>query len=95
MSNVKCEGCDLYINESCIKYRNCKNGEAILSTNDMFTLVDNDKPHEFIPVERVCRKASIFGNLFVRLTQDDIDRLRNGEIIHIGGEYGTFISFKS
>lgn len=41
----------------------------------------------------MCRKSSIWGNEFIGLTDDDIERLKNGEVIHIAGEYGTFIGF--
>lgn len=29
------------------------------------------------------------------LTSDDIERIKNGEILHIPGEYGTFIGLVS
>lgn len=91
MENKRCEGCELYIDKRCIKWR--KNGVCKPSTRDWLIRGKNDMPMEFIPVERICRKASIFGNKFVGLTQNDIDRLKNGEVIFIGGEYGTFIGF--
>lgn len=91
MENEKCKGCDLYTNGSCTKWR--KNGKAKPSTRDWLIRDEYDEPMNFIPVERMCRKGSIFGNEYIGLTQNDIVRLKNGEIIHIPGEYGTFIGF--
>lgn len=89
MSNKKCQGCELYNNGSCTKYR--KNGKAEPSTRDWLTRDEDDM--SFIPVERMCRNGSIFGNNYIGLTQTDIERIQSGEIIHIPGEYGTFIGF--
>lgn len=88
--NEKCEGCDLYENGHCTKWRN--NGKAEPSTRDWFAEYADDDMN-FISVDRMCRKGSIFGNDYIGLTQTDIERLRNGEVIHIPGEYGTFIGF--
>lgn len=93
METKKCEGCDLYINKSCTKYR--KNGKCEPSTRDWLNRSEYDEPMNFIPVEHMCRESSIFGNEFIGLTQSDIDRIKNGEVIHIPGEYGTFIGFIS
>ena len=91
MENEKCKGCDLYENRSCRKFR--KNGACNPSTRNWLIREDYDEPMEFISVDRMCRKSSIFGNEYIGLTQSDIDRLKNGEVIHIPGEYGTFIGF--
>lgn len=93
MENKTCEGCDLYKNESCTKWR--KNGKCEPSTRDWLIRTEYDEPMNFVPVDRMCRKSSIFGNEFIGLTENDIERIKNGEVIHIPGEYGTFIGFIS
>ena len=85
----KCEGCDLYVNGYCTKFR--KNGKAEPSTREwLYEDLDITKL-EFICEYRMCRKSSIFGNDYVGITLDDIERIKNGEILHISGEYGVFI----
>ena len=92
MKNVNsCEGCDLYVGGYCTKYRH--NGKAEPSSRLWLLRDAFDKPMNFIPVDKMCRKSSIFGNEYIGLTKSDIGRLMRGEIIHIAGEYGTFIGF--
>ena len=91
MANKKCEGCDLYVNGFCTKL--LKNGKCEPSTRDWLIRDQYDEPMNFISVDEMCRKESIFGNEYIGLTQENIDRLKNGEVIHIPGEYGTFIGF--
>ena len=86
--NEKCKGCDLYKKGHCIKYRS--NGDAKPSDADWLDNV-TEIDGEFISIDRMCRKGSIFGNTYIGLTLEDIERLKKGEIIHIPGEYGTFI----
>lgn len=86
---MSCEGCDLYRNGHCIKYR--KNGKAEPSTREWLYEDLGISELEFISEDRMCRKSSIFGNDYVGITLDDIERIKNGEILHIRGEYGTFI----
>lgn len=86
----KCEGCDLYIDGRCKKYGD--NGKAWASNRywlDRYKSIDERAG--FISENRICRKSSIFGNEYIGLTLDDIERIKNGEILHIPGEYGTFI----
>lgn len=85
----KCEGCDLYRNGYCVKYKN--NGKAEPSTREWLYEDLDITELEFIHEDRMCRKSSIFGNDYVGITLDDIERIKNGEILHISGEYGTFI----
>lgn len=86
----KCEGCDLYINGYCAKYG--ENGRAWASNRDWLDPYKSiDTEAGFISEYRICRKSSIFGNDYVGITLDDIERIKNGEILHIPGEYGTFI----
>jgi hypothetical protein len=89
--NEVCNGCDLYTGESCRKWR--ENGKC--QPSDIKWFIDDYGAIDFIAMNRMCRKSSIFGNDYIGLTQNDIDRLKNGEVIHIGGEYGTFIGFLS
>ena len=86
--NASCVGCDLYIGNRCIKFS--RDDRCDPSTRDWLS---GDSDVEFITVDRMCRKASIFGNDFIGLTSEDIERLKTGEIIHISGEYGIFIGF--
>ena len=86
----KCEGCDMYIDGICKKYGD--NGKAWASNRywlDRYKSLDDGAG--FISENRICRKSSIFGNEYIGLTLDDIERIKNGEILHIPGEYGTFI----
>lgn len=83
--NEKCNGCRLYENGHCTKYR--KNGACDPSTRDFL----DTNSRAFIPVDRMCEYSSIFGNVYVGLFPEDLEKLKNGEILHIPGEYGTFI----
>ena len=86
----KCDGCDLYVDGRCKKYGD--NGKAWASNRhwlDRYKSIDEDAG--FISENRICRKSSIFGNEYIGITLDDIERIKNGEILHIPGEYGTFI----
>lgn len=86
-----CKGCDLYKKGHCTKWSS--NGKAEPYTRDWLDTVSENEG-EFISLQRMCRKGSIFGNTYIGLTLEDIERLKNGEIIHIPGEYGTFIGLK-
>lgn len=86
----KCEGCDLYTDGKCKKYGD--NGRALASNRDWLDRYKSIHTEAgFISEYRICRKSSIFGNEYIGLTLDDIERIKNGEILHIPGEYGTFI----
>lgn len=91
MSNDICKGCDLYVDDHCIKFR--RNGKCKPMGRDYLDSIEKNDG-EFISVDRMCRHASIFGNIFVGLTLEDIERIKNGEIVHIPDEYGTFIGLK-
>lgn len=45
-------------------------------------------------VDRMCRKSSIFGNLYFYITDEDIKALKNGKILFHVDEYGIFIGYK-
>ena len=90
MANEKCIGCALYSPDGrCIKLR--KNGKCNPSTAEWFVPDKYDEPKRFIPIDRMCRYGSIFGNDYIGLTLDDIERLKNGEVIFVSGEYGIFV----
>ena len=87
MSN--CEGCDLYVNGHCTKFR--QNGKAESSTREWIYEDLDIAELEFISEYRICRKSNIFNNYYIGITLDDIERIKNGEILHMSGEYGVFI----
>lgn len=95
-TNEQCVGCDLYKDGHCTKYR--ANGAANPSSKEWFT--ENvssgchlDASDAFIPVNRVCRHSSIFGNYYFGITDEDIERLKNGEVMALVNEYGIFIGY--
>ena len=51
-----------------------------------------DEEFEVCEVDEVCRKDSIFGNSYLKLTEKDIETLRHGKVLYQMGEYGTFIA---
>ena len=79
----------MYIDGRCKKYGD--NGRAWASNREWLCEDLDITELEFISEYRMCRKSSIFGNEYIGLTLDDIERIKNGEILHISGEYGTFI----
>lgn len=85
------ENCDL-CNEKgqCEKW--VRKSKCIPSTVEWLS-EDYPNDREYISTDRMCRRGSIFGNDYIGLTEDDITRLKSGEIIHIDGEYGIFIGF--
>ena len=87
----KCNSCDLYKDGHCTKFR--KNGKCEPSTSEWLIRDEYDTPMEYIPTDKMCRYGSIFGNDYIGLSQNDIDRIKNGEVIYISGEYGIFIGF--
>lgn len=87
----KCEGCVLYKNGKCTIYRVF--GEKPVKPNPSSRDWLDDSEYDFISEYRMCCYGSIFGNDYIGLTTKDIERIKNGEIIHIPGEYGIFIGF--
>jgi len=80
-------GCDLYCYGRCAKYNSrelCKENRSDASwfTNKL----------QRCQVGEVCRQDSVFGNGYYKLTMDDVEALKRGEVLfdHVG-EYGTFI----
>lgn len=94
MGNNVCQGCDFYKKGYCVKFR--KNGKCDYSSKVWLDSVEHDEDAQYISADRMCRWGSVFGNKYIGLTQSDIDRLKNGEVIHTSvnwNEYGIFIGF--
>lgn len=91
MANDICINCDLYKDGYCTKYREA--GECEPLSRDYLDSIERLKG-SFITVDQMCSECSIFGNFFIGLTLEDIERIKNGEIVHIPDEYGMFIGLK-
>lgn len=91
MANDICINGDLYKDGYCTKYQ--KDGKCQTLGRDYLDSIEQLNG-SFITVDQMCRKCSIFGNFFVGLTLEDIERIKNGEIVHIPDEYGIFIGLK-
>lgn len=78
--------CELYVDGKCkSSYRNapcekCRSDETWFDGKFKRCLIGD-----------VCREGSIFGNECYKLTMDDIEALKRGEVLFDVGEYGTFI----
>ena len=84
-------GCDLYANGACRKSKSGKTPcEKCRSNESWFT----DKLSR-CRIGEVCRRGSIFGNSYFKLTKDDLDALKRGEILYDLDEYGTFIMLEA
>lgn len=79
-------GCDLYYYGRCAKYDKRESCRKNRSNASWFT----DKLQR-CSVGEVCRHSSIFGNTYFKLTMDDIEALKRGEVLFDLDEYGTFI----
>lgn len=79
--------CDLLINNRCTKYR--KNGKCQPSSLEWC-----DEEMKVIEADQMCRYASIFGNNYFYITEEQIEALKSGKVLYDGGEYGTFICLK-
>ena len=51
---------------------------------------------EIIPSEDIEKNESRWGNEYASISEEDIDALRNGNVIYIfvNGEYGVFIALR-
>lgn len=51
---------------------------------------------EIIPSEDIEKNKSRWGNEYASISEEDIDALRNGNVIHIfvNDEYGVFIALR-
>ena len=50
-----------------------------------------DEELKVCEVDEVCRKDSIFGNSYYRITEEQLELLRQGKVLYDIDEYGTFI----
>ena len=52
---------------------------------------------EIIPSEDIEKNESRWGNEYASISEEDIDALRNGNVIHIfvNDEYGVFIALRT
>ena len=79
--------CDLYVNGACRKSMSGRaRCEKSRSDESWFT----DKLRR-CRIDEVCRRDSIYGNRYFKLTRDDLEALERGEILYDLDEYGTFI----
>ena len=51
---------------------------------------------EIIPSEDIEKNESCWGNEYASISEEDIDALRNGNVIYmfVAGEYGVFIALR-
>lgn len=42
-------------------------------------------------IDEVCRRSSIFGNGYYKITKKQLEALKNGKVLFTVGEYGTFL----
>lgn len=51
---------------------------------------------EIIPSEDIEKNESRWGNEYASISEEDIDALRNGNVIYmfVAGEYGVFIALR-
>lgn len=78
--------------DSCLRDDYCKHKgkfcgsdrTGYYSPDDEFTIIDRNE---------MCTNASIFGNHVFKITEADIEALRNGKVLYDLDEYGTFIVY--
>lgn len=87
-----CTKCDLYEDGLCRKWR-LEGSKPKPFERDIFSSPDEADIKEFIPIEKACRRSSIYGYNIIGLTDEDIERLKNGEVVHVSGEYSTFVGY--
>lgn len=46
---------------------------------------------EVIEIDEMCRRSSIFGNAFFKITKEQLKALMDGKVLFNLDEYGTFI----
>ena len=79
--------CRLYKNGMCNKWRKeykCR-PTSIEEFDEVFSTCE---------IGETCERASIFGNCFYRLTDEDIDALKAGKVLFSVDEYGFFIAYQ-
>lgn len=55
------------------------------------TWFDNPDELQIIEMDEMCRKSSIFGNAFFKITVEELQALIHGKVLFNLDEYGTFI----
>lgn len=81
------KNCDLLDSQGrCRKSQNHRKCEKCESNISWF-----DDELKACDVDEVCRRDSIFGNTYYKITEEQIEALRNGKVLYDIGEYGTFI----
>lgn len=89
MSNDTCKFLE---NGHCTKLR--RNGKCRPSKRDWLESVRQNEGR-FIGVDRICENESPFGNYYIGLTSEDIERIKNGEVLCFCDEYGFFIGLQN
>ena len=79
--------CDLY---SLGKCRKLDGRQKCRPSNESW--FDDPDKLEVIEVDEVCRKSSIFGNAFFKITKEQLQALSEGKVLFNRDEYGTFIA---
>ena len=81
--------CDLYIMGRCKKWEDWDGRHKCRpSTESWFDFPDK---LEVIEVDEMCRRSSIFGNAFFKITKEQLKALEDGKVLFNLDEYGTFI----
>lgn len=78
--------CDLNINGRCKKIDGrwkCKRSDA--------SWFDDADELKIIEPDEMCRRGSIFGNAYFKITTEHLQALVHGKVLFNLGEYGTFI----
>ena len=81
------EFCDLRKdNGVCTKVRGNKKCKNCYSDESWF-----DYRFDICEIDEVCRKDSIFGNAYFKITKKQLEALKAGKVLYWVDEYGTFI----
>lgn len=65
------------------KWRKCHSGNGFVEPDLNFYVVDRNE---------VCVEGSLYGNYHFKITEEDIQALREGKVLGYVDEYGMFIS---
>ena len=79
--------CDLYSLGKCKKW----DGRNKCRPSNESWFDDPDKL-EVIEMDEMCRRGSIFGNSFFKITKEQLKALKDGKVLFNRDEYGTFIA---
>ena len=81
-----CEGCQFYERGKCQKF--IKDGRCNPSS-----AADLEKGFAVCDVTRMCENGSEYGNRYCGITDEDIEKLKNGDILYFVDEYGYFLGY--